>query len=123
MAIRQINQEWAARRSQELAQMAQLEAERQEQQASKQAEQQAFAERVQATRNGAKPHIPTWQEIGDQNRRDTLAAEQARKAAQIAALTPHDIWKSTLNLAQRKRVETWEAINGMNFPLDGSIAL
>lgn len=111
-----------AKTSEEWALSRQMEAERQAAQAAKVAEQQAFADRVQATRNGTKPPIPTWQEIGDQNRRDVLAAEQAKKAAQLAALSPHDIWKSTLLPAQRRRVETWEAINGMNFPLDGSIA-
>jgi len=79
---------------------------------SAQIEQEAFAS-VKASGT-----IPTWDELYAAKRAEEQAAREQAEAERIAALTPRDIWLTTLPWQERERVSKWEAVNkGQKYPI------
>lgn len=96
-----IRRSWAQRSNDALSE-AQLNALRAE------IQQEAFAQ-VRTT-------IPTMGEIFEAKRAEEQAAKEAAEQARIAALTPREIWLTTLSWAERQHVLKYEQINNMPWP-------
>lgn len=73
-----------------------------------QIEQEALAQ--------VRPTIPTLGQIYEAKRAEELAAREAAEQARIAALTPREIWLTTLSWAERQHVLKYEQINNMPYP-------
>lgn len=64
-----------------------------------------------------KVTVPTLAEIHEAKRAEEQAAAEAAEAARIAALTPREVWMSTLPWQEQQRIAKWEAINkGQQWP-------
>jgi hypothetical protein len=108
----------------------QMEAAHAAERAEKQAEQDKFMAKVEANRQKVAtamaagtyepPHIPTWHERGEADRAARQAAQAEAESARIAALTPRQIWMSTLSYGERQRIEKWEFMNKMEYPFEVS---
>ncbi len=123
-----IDPKWAEQSRQKMDIIAQMEAQYALERAASQAEQDAFMARVQATReaiaNGAKVDmstVPTLDEIYRAKRAEEVAAAEAAEQARIAALTPRDIWLSTLSFQERNHIAKWEQINRMEYPMPAAL--
>jgi membrane protein involved in colicin uptake len=137
MAIKQKVQqktiaEKQAERKAELAYFAQMEADRKEREALQRADRDAFVARAQATRREfAKAQeqgetwvpdepIPTINQVFSAKASEEKAAAAAAEAARIAALTPRDVWFSTLSFTDQQKVSVWERVNkGQKYPVPG----
>jgi len=112
----------------------QMEAGHAEQRRIKQAEQEAQEQRILAAKRerervvadaearGEEPppiqRPASWDDHYAQLRQEELAAQAQAEAERIAALTPRDIWLTTLPWAERERVSKWEAVNkGQKYPI------
>jgi hypothetical protein len=99
-----------------------LEAERATRRNAFNIEQSAFAQRVEARRvalaQGAPitpTIVPTFNDLYNETRAKQLAALAAEQAAQISNMTPKQRWLATLDAKERRRIQTWEHINKMDF--------
>lgn len=59
---------------------------------------------------------PTLDAIYEAKRAEELAAREEAERQRLAAITPRQLWKSTLSYQDQVRVEKWEAINKLPWP-------
>ncbi len=103
-----------------------MEAQRQDQQIAAQAEHADFARRVTASRNAganvaallaeARATMPSWDSYYREKAAQEQAAAEEAERQRIAALTPKEIWMSTLQSAERAHINRWESINKAPWP-------
>lgn len=67
------------------------------------------------------PAPPTLDELYRAERAAELQAQADAEAARIAALSPRDIWMSTLSFQERERISKWEQINRMEYPMPSAL--
>jgi hypothetical protein len=96
-----------------------------------QAERQEFTQRVEARRKAEAAAasrgeqlqhepIPHIRDVWAATRAAELQAEAEKEAARIAALTPRDVWFSTLSFTDQQKVSVWERVNkGQKYPVPG----
>lgn len=110
----------------ELDYFRQVEAQRQAEREAAEAEHRAFYARVVAHRQAVergeidpaaiRASLPTWEgfyrEKAEQDRAQAEAEERERRAA----LSPREVWLSTLPASERRHIATWEHINKMPWP-------
>jgi hypothetical protein len=96
-----------------------------------QAERQEFMQRIEtrrkaeaeaAKRGEQLQHepIPHLRDVWQEKRAAELAEAEAQEAARIAALTPRELWYSTLSFQDQRKVEVWERVNrGQKYPVPG----
>jgi hypothetical protein len=92
---------------------------------AKRDEHSAFLQRVQATREAVargeitpdttSPRAQLNAHYREQAEQERQAKAQA-EAARVAALTPREIWLTTLPFAEQQRVSVWERTNKMEWP-------
>jgi hypothetical protein len=110
-----------ARRA-ELDYFAQIEAQRQAEQDARNHERELLVRRIEYGREHReidRSAVPSLDGIYQAARVEEQLAEQQAEAARRAAITPRQVWMSTLNWQDRQRVLAWEGINKQPYPVPG----
>src|SRR5260221_2158611 len=63
--------------------------------------------------------VPTLDAVYQDIAAEERAAAEAAEAARLAAITPRQLWMSTLSLQERERIGKWQELNKMPWPMPG----
>src|SRR6266487_6121981 len=120
-----INQAWLEKRRAELDIIQQMEAESAIRRQEARKEEDEFLARGQARREALERGqpmevaIPTFEQIFQASRDAELVERQRQEQERIAAMTPRDLWSSTLSFEDRLHIRRWENVNNMPYPVAG----